>query len=220
MKLTRFAQSCLLIETKGKRILVDPGNLFFEESLLTDYWNNINLIFVTHKHSDHCYAPAILDIMKNPQTKFYSTSEVAEKYIDIHSEIIKVWDILQFDEITIKVVPAVHGFLPQLKWGGEVLEWVGYIIDDGEKKIYIVGDSICFPTEEVCDILFVPVCNHGLVMWAFEAAKFAQQVQAKLVIPCHYDNEKFHIDIKTVEDEFKKQNISYRILELKKSIDV
>jgi len=57
-------------------------------------------------------------------------------------------------------------------------------------------------------------------MWAFEAAKFAQQVQAKLVIPCHYDNEKFHIDIKTVEDEFKKQNISYRILELKKSIDV
>jgi L-ascorbate metabolism protein UlaG (beta-lactamase superfamily) len=90
MKLTRFAQSCLLIETKGKRILVDPGNIFFEESLLAEYWNNIDFLFVTHKHSDHCHVPAILEIMKNPQTKFYSTSEVAEKHTDLSPDIIKV----------------------------------------------------------------------------------------------------------------------------------
>ena len=90
MKLTRFAQSCLLIETKDKKILVDPGDIFFEESLLSEYWNTIDLLFVTHKHSDHCYVPAILEIMNNSQTKFYSTTEVAEKRPELHPDIIKV----------------------------------------------------------------------------------------------------------------------------------
>ena len=31
MKITKFPQSCLLIETKGKKILVDPGNLKYKE---------------------------------------------------------------------------------------------------------------------------------------------------------------------------------------------
>ena len=220
MKLTRFAQSCLLIETKGKKILVDPGDIFFDESLLPEYWNNIDVLLVTHKHSDHCYVPAIQEIMKNPQTKFYSTAEVAEKRPELHPDIIKVWDIFQFDEITIKVVPAVHGFLPHLKWWNEIFESVGYTIDDGEKKLYIVWDSLCFSTEETCDILFVPVCNHWLVMWPFDAARFAQQVQAKLVIPCHYENLVYPIALSVVEEEFKKQNISYRILERKGSIEI
>ena len=31
MKITKFPQSCLLIETKDKKILVDPGNLKYKE---------------------------------------------------------------------------------------------------------------------------------------------------------------------------------------------
>ncbi len=31
MKITKFPQSCLLIETKGKKILVDAGNLKYKE---------------------------------------------------------------------------------------------------------------------------------------------------------------------------------------------
>lgn len=40
MKITKFPQSCLLIETKGKKILVDPGNLKYKEEYL-DIWNNV-----------------------------------------------------------------------------------------------------------------------------------------------------------------------------------
>ncbi|MEI6673461.1 MAG: MBL fold metallo-hydrolase [bacterium] len=88
MKITRFIQSCLLIETKGKKILIDPGNILFEESLLTEYRNDIDILLVTHKHSDHCHVPAILAIVDNPKTKFYTTSEVAHAYKEIVPNIV------------------------------------------------------------------------------------------------------------------------------------
>ena len=44
MKITKFNQSCLLIETKNKRILVDPGNIGYSENLLND-WKDIDYIF-------------------------------------------------------------------------------------------------------------------------------------------------------------------------------
>ena len=220
MKITRFAQSCLLIETNGKKILVDPGNIFFEESLLTDYWHDIDILLVTHKHSDHCHVPAILDILKYGKTVFYTTAEVANAYADLHPTIVVVWDTLKIENITIRVIKSFHGFLPHLKWGNEILEWVGYMIDDGNKKLYTTGDSLCFSIDEICDILCVPVCNHGLVMWPFEAARFAQQVQAKLVIPYHYDNKTYPVELSVVEAEFKKQNIPYCILGYTESIEI
>lgn len=223
MKITRFAQSCLLVETKNKRILIDPGNIFFEESLITDYWQDINILLVTHKHSDHCYLPAIMRIVDNPKTQFYISLGVVQAYKELHllhPHIVGVWDILKFDGVMVHVVKAVHGFLPHLKGGNEILDGVWYIIDDWEKKLYITGDSLCFSTNDVCDILCVPVCNHGLVMWPFEAALFAKQVQATLVIPIHYDNDKYPIDLDFVEKEFKKQQIIYHILSYKEFIEI
>ena len=53
MKITKFPQSCLLIETKEKKILVDPGNLKYKEEYL-DIWKQADIILITHKHPDHC----------------------------------------------------------------------------------------------------------------------------------------------------------------------
>ncbi|MEI6673462.1 MAG: hypothetical protein WCL02_09605 [bacterium] len=79
---------------------------------------------------------------------------------------------------------------------------------------------MCFSTEDTCDILCVPVCNHGLVMGPFEAARFAQQVKASFVIPNHYDNPKYPIELSVVEQEFQKEHISYKILAYKESIEI
>lgn len=53
MKITKFPQSCLLIETKEKKILVDPGNLKYKEEYF-DIWKQADVILITHKHPDHC----------------------------------------------------------------------------------------------------------------------------------------------------------------------
>ena len=120
----------------------------------------------------------------------------------------------------IEVVKAVHGFTPFLKGGNEVNNNVGYIVDDGNKRAYFVGDSICFDNDYKCDIIFVPICNHGLVMSPFEAGLFSKETEAEIVVPYHYESPKFPGDLDKVKEEFDKQGLNYKILGLKESIEI
>ena len=220
MKSTRFGQSCILIETNNKRILIDPGSLLFDDSLLKKYWIDIDVLLVTHKHSDHCNVEAINEIVRNPKTKFYTSQEVADAYSELSPQIIKAGDVLDFDDIKIDVVKAVHGYIPLLKGGKKINENVGYIIDDGINRAYLTSDTICFDNDYKADVVFVPVCNHGLVMGPFEAALFARETGAKLVVPVHYDNPKHPVDLDLVKKEFEKQGLNFKILDLKESIKI
>jgi L-ascorbate metabolism protein UlaG (beta-lactamase superfamily) len=144
MKITKFGQSCILLETKGKRILIDPGKLQFEDSLLEKDWINIDLILVTHKHGDHCYDDAVKEIVKGGKTEFYTSKEVADGHPELNPKPIKVGDKIKLGDIQIEVVKAVHGYLPHLKGGNEIFENLGYMIDDGDVVAYITSDTICF----------------------------------------------------------------------------
>ena len=104
MKLTKFAQSCVLVETKGKKILVDPGYIQYADSLIKEYWNNIDAIFVTHKHADHCHVDAIKEILKDKKTKLYSSQEVADEYSGLSFNIVQEGDNVDVNGITVEVV--------------------------------------------------------------------------------------------------------------------
>jgi len=220
MKITRFAQSCILIETNGKRILLDPGYLQYKESYPDNEWKDIDILLVTHKHGDHCHSEAVKKILQNSKTKFYTTKEVADAYPEISPNIARVGDVLNFDDVKIEVVKAIHGYIPLLKGGKEVNENVGFIIDDGKNRVYQTSDTICFENDYKCDVLFVPICNHGLVMGPFEASLFAKETGAKLVIPIHYDNPKFPADLKEVEKYFNGQGLNFKFLDLEETIEV
>lgn len=124
MKITKFPQSCLLIETKDKRILIDPGNLKYKEEYF-DIWNNVDIILITHKHPDHCNTEILENLDKN--IKIYSTQEVQDANKNLNINIIKENDIIQLDSIKIEVVHAIHGYQPLLKGAKEINENVGYI---------------------------------------------------------------------------------------------
>lgn len=216
MKITKFAQSCILIESNSKKILVDPGSILFDESLLSEYWKEIDIILVTHKHYDHFCQTAIIEMLKNAKTNLYSSSEVARAYPEVDMNIVKVGDEITGDDFKIEVVDSVHGYMPFLKGDSEVNEGLGYIIEIEGKQIYMVGDSICFKNDYKCDILCVPVSGHGLVMGTFEAALYAKEVEASLVIPVHMDNPRFLVDKKALNGDF--EGLNYKILEIKESI--
>ena len=84
---------------------------------------------------------------------------------------------------------------------------IGVIIDDGEKKYYITGDTL-YNEEIFADIpddiyaLFLPVNGVGNNMNMVDAARFAKRIKAKKVIPVHigmFDNlssENFNIENK------------------------
>ncbi len=218
MKITKFPQSCLLIETKEKKILIDPGNLKYKEEYF-DIWNNVDIILITHKHADHCNTEILEKIDKD--IKIYSSKEVKNTHPTLAINIVKENDIINLeDKITIEVVHAEHGYIPIMKTGAKVIENIGYIIDDNETRVYITSDTICFENEYKCDILCVPVSDYGVVMGAFEASLFAKETNAKLVIPLHADSPKYPVDFDFVKEMFEKNEVEYEILENDETIEI
>ncbi len=215
MKITKYPQSCLFIETKNKKILVDPGSLKFEEKFL-ERWKEANIILITHKHGDHIHK----DILENLNIPIYATREVQNAYPTISFHIIKENDILTFDNIKVEVVHAIHGYNPNLKGGKAVLENVGYIIDDGNTRLYITSDTICFENDYKADIVALPVTAHGLTMSAYEAALLSKEIGAKLVLPIHMDNPAYPTDLNYMKNTFEKLEVSYKVLETQESIEV
>ncbi len=221
MKITKYGQSCVLIETKGRRILIDPGDYEFKESFLEKDWINIDAILITHMHGDHCHDPAIRTIMKNPKTKLYGSKETASKHSDLSFQIVKVGDILNIEGIKVEVVNAVHGYNPILtKFNAIVNGGVGYIVDDGAKRAYATSDTIFFPNDYKCDVIFVPVNNHGLTFDPHTAVIYSKHVGAKLVIPVHYHSPTFPADMELVKKEFDAAGFKYKILDIGESIEV
>ena len=148
-----------MIETNNKRILVDAGSLKYQDRFLNE-WKTADIILITHKHEDHIKS----DVLKDINIPIYSTQEVQDTYPDIKFNIVKENDILDFDDVKIEVVKAIHGYNPLLKNGGQVFENVGYIIDDGEHRLYTTSDTICFNNDYKADILALPVTACGLTI--------------------------------------------------------
>ena len=219
MKITKFPQSCLLIETKEKKILVDPGILKYKEEYF-NIWNSVDIILITHKHSDHCNVEVLEKISND--IEIYSTNEVKTKYPNLDINIVKEEDVINVeDEITIEVVHAEHGYIPLMKaTGGKVIENIGYIIDDKDTKVYITSDTVCFENDYKCDVLCVPVSDRGVVMGAYEAALVAKDTNAKLVIPLHADSPKYPVDFEYVKAMFEKYEVEYEILGNDETIEI
>jgi len=217
MKITKFPQSCLLIESEGKKILVDPGNLKYKDEYF-DIWNSVDVILITHKHPDHCNVEVLEKL--NKDISIYSTKEVADTYTGLNINIVKEDDVLKFGNVKVEVVYAVHGYQPLLRGDKEIHENIGYIIDDGENRLYTTSDTICFKNDYKADILCVPVTGHGVTMSAFEAALYAKEVGAVLTIPIHMDNPMFPPDFEFIEKMFGKYEVEYEILENGESIEI
>lgn len=218
MKITKYPQSCLLIETKGKKILIDPGTLKYKKEYF-NIWNSVDIILVTHKHSDHCNAEILSQI--NKTIKIYSSNEVKNTYPELPISIVREGEKIDINnEVTIDVVHAEHGYIPPMKTGAKVIENIGYIIDDGETRVYVTSDTICFQNDYKCDVLCVPISDYGVVMGAFEASLFAKETNSKLVIPLHADSPKYPVNFDFVKEMFEKNEVEYEILENDETIEI
>jgi len=92
---------------------------------------------------------------------------------------------------------------------------IGVIIDDGEKKYYITGDTLY--NEEIFEdipkdiyALFLPVNGVGNNMNMADAARFAKRVNAEKTVPLHtglFDNlnaDDFECESKVIPEIYKE----------------
>ena len=51
MKITKYPQSCVMVEINNKKILIDAGGLKYQEKYF-EAWKKADIILITHKHPD------------------------------------------------------------------------------------------------------------------------------------------------------------------------
>ncbi len=206
-----------MVEAGDVKLLFDPGVLKYEKRFFIP-WNQSDAVFVTHKHADHCDSELISQFKTS--IPVYTTDEV----IAAHPALDRAQRIQEGDEVTvggvsIKAVKAIHGYHPRMR-GNEVYQNIGFLVDDGKRRLYITSDTVCFPTDIKTDIIAIPVTGYGVTMTAFEASLFAKETGAKHVLLTHMDNEAFEIDWPYIDKHFKNAELDFIVLPIRETLDI
>lgn len=221
MKITKYAQSCLFVEINNKKILIDPGTFVFnEEGLKPDNFSDIDVILITHEHSDHLDLDNIAKLIEINQPKIYGLKSVVELIKQSSSEAdinaVASDSKIEFDDISISVLDSTHGPLPN---GNPAPEVLGYVIDDGENRLYTPGDTTELNAEAKADIIAVPIC--GTVVLSIDQAKEQLlELSPKLAIPIHYDNPKYPVDVQDFVQAMADTNTGVKVLGWGERIEV
>lgn len=175
MKITKIGHCCLLIETKYKRILTDPG-------AFTDKQNNISgidIVLITHEHADHLHTDSVKKIIiNNPQVEIFTNSAVGKKLDEAHIAytVLEGNDSKSIDGLSIEAFDHKHE---------EIFEEIGQVQNTGyliAGELFYPGDAFCDPMKEI-SVLALPVagpwCKIG------DSIRYALKLKPKFAFPVH-----------------------------------
>jgi len=179
MRITHLGHSCLLVETGGQRILIDPGTF---SPGITDV-TGLHVILVTHQHGDHVdlqRLPAVLEA--NPQARLYAEPQAAAvmEKAGIAAEHTVSGEVLTFGRVQVTPVGEQHALineaLPRVANLGVVLR------SEGEPSVFHPGDAYDAEPGQV-DILALPLNAPWTA--SRDTVAFAQRISPRVVVPIH-----------------------------------
>ncbi len=175
MKITKFGHCCLLIETKGLRILTDPGAYSSSQNSVKD----IDIILITHDHPDHLHVESLGEIIKNnPRARVITNNGVGKKLseMNVPFTVLEGRDKERIGEVFIEAFDCRHEEI--YEDFGQVQN-TGYFVDE---KLFYPGDSF-FNPEKPIDILALPVTGPWCTIK--NAVEYALRVKPKKAFPVH-----------------------------------
>lgn len=196
MKATWLGQAGLLFEKNGLKIMIDPYLSNSVEKINPRNYRRVpiderffkikpDILIFTHNHLDHF----------DPETvKHFITAEdnitvLAPK--SVWGEVRKIGgnnNYVLFNRGTTWTENGIKFTAVKAEHSDPTP--IGVVIDDGERKYYITGDTLY--NEEIFEdipkniyAMFLPVNGVGNNMNITDASRFAKKVRAKRVIPIH-----------------------------------
>lgn len=174
MNVTRYFQSCLLIEDGNARVLVDPSAQ--EKERLGDF-GKLDAVFYTHEHGDHFDAGMARDFVEQGMAPVYANQSTAMQ-IEASKTVVEGGKEYDINGMKVKAIELPHCLMVD---GSESVQNTGYLFNG---KLFHPGDSKELEGLEV-DTLAVPISGPDISLK--DAYSFTMQVNAKQVIPIHYD---------------------------------
>lgn len=202
------------------------SELVIKPELLKD----ISIVTSSHNHTDHLDAETLIPIIKNnPNIKFI-IPEANRNFVAERAQCDKNFPIglnddqsVTIDGISFHGIAAKHNEIDRDENGN--CKYMGYVIEFGAYKIYHSGDTLWFDgMVELLkpfnvDVALLPINGNKPErkiagnLHCKEAVELGKAINAKMVIPCHYDLFGFNTaDVNEFVAEAKKIHQSYCIL--------
>ncbi|MHA1758653.1 MAG: MBL fold metallo-hydrolase [Promethearchaeota archaeon] len=176
MKITWIAHSCFKIELENKVIYIDPYEISKKDKA--------DILLATHDHYDHFDEGSASKVIDDNTLIIAPASckKVLSKYKN--SKGLKPGDTIDIENIKIE---AVRAYNPEKHFHPKSNNWLGYIINGENYRIYHAGDTDRIPEmKELKDIDFalLPV-GDTYTMGFGEAIDAAKDIMPKRLIPMH-----------------------------------
>ncbi len=202
MRVKKYPQSHLTISDGTSKIAIDPGNLTFTQGFKPEEFVDCQAFLITHQHADHMDPENIKAAVGGKPV--FGNQDVVNKLSEFNVSATVITNGQEFEAGGFKV-KAVD--LPHCKMqdGTEGPPNTGFIING---VLFHPGDGDVAPEGMTSEDLALPIAGPTITLDG--ALKFAEDVQAKVVIPIHYDY------FKNDPEEFKKmaepEGIEVRVL--------
>ena len=192
---------------------------------------NISVVTSSHNHTDHLDAETLIPVLQNnPSAKFIipeaNRGFVAERVkCDVNFPIgLNDGKSVTVDGFTFHGIPAKHNEIDRDE--NDNCKYMGYVIGFGQYKIYHSGDTLWF--DEMVDLLkpfnvdvaLLPINGNKPErkvagnLDCKEAVALGKAINAKVVIPCHYDMFEFNTaDVNDFVKEAEHTRQRYKVLE-------
>jgi L-ascorbate metabolism protein UlaG (beta-lactamase superfamily) len=175
MKIKKIGHCCLVIETKGIKIMTDPGNY----TNLQNEELDIDLILITHEHKDHLHIESLKEVIKNnPNVSIFTNNSAAKilKEENIGYSILIDGESTLFNNVSLAAFGNKHA---EIFDGILQVENTGYFIDD---RLFYGGDSFYIPNKKV-EILALPVSGPWVCIK--DTINYAIKISPKYCFPVH-----------------------------------
>lgn len=175
MKITKFGHCCLLIETKGKRILTDPGAWSDAQNSVMD----IDLILITHEHADHLHIESLEQVLAlSPAAKIVTNTSVGK----ILSEKGIVFEVVDDGKSIDFASIAIEGFGTRHQ---EIFEELGQVENTGyfiDNDLFYPGDALTDPNKPV-RVLAFPIAAPW--MRFKDGMEYVLRIKPQICFPVH-----------------------------------
>ncbi|MEO7348605.1 MAG: MBL fold metallo-hydrolase [Terrimesophilobacter sp.] len=147
MKVTKQEHSCLIVESAGKNLIIDPGSF----TTLLVGMSDVVAIVVTHEHADHWTSEQLERILeRNPDARIFGPPGVVAAASEYTIEPVVDGDAIEVGPFALRFFGSEHAVIHT---SIPIVDNVGVLVND---ELYYAGDSYTLPEGIAVGTLAVP----------------------------------------------------------------